>query len=114
VLELFEISDDTANFRVAMGSIFGGYCIVGPAENVVHSEAVFQVLLAAFRSLREGYDAEPDTYDPLIYVLTPSNGADDWDLVRLSVKDGFDFYPAQWSPDIAAALTEAKELFAAG
>jgi hypothetical protein len=99
-------------FGVAMGEIFGGYCIVGPPEAVTHFHAVFEIFLAAFPVVRQGYETDPENYDPLIILLTPSDHADSegWDVQRVIVEAAFDFERAEWSADMGHALAEAEIL----
>lgn len=99
-------------FSVAMGNILEGYCIVGPPEAIMHFGAVFEIFRTAFPAVREGYENDPENYNPLILLLTPTDHADfdGWDVQRVDVDAGFDFHRWKWTPDVLRALREAETL----
>lgn len=116
-MERFEIEVDgfRGSFGVAMGPIFGGYCIVGPPEALTHFNAVFEVLLTAFPEVREAYEDGAD-HDPLIILATPSDHADSfgWDVQRVTFEDAFEFGRAIATDDVIRALRRAEILLPNG
>jgi hypothetical protein len=95
---------------VAMGEVFGGYCVVGPSTALTHANEVFDGLLLAFPELRQGYQDDPENYDPRIILVTPHGPDVGKRLVHLiTVKDHLEVIHTRWC-DLTDEVSRQVEL----